>query len=224
MIPQLFEDSFPSWFAGVAFAAVAIGALVPAAIMSIAAANTFTRNIYKEWLKLGATHAEEAKVSKLTSLVVKVFALVFVLSMDKQNAIDFQLLGGSWILQTFPAIVFSLYTRWFHKWALLVGWAAEMVYGTVAAWNVSSPATKQFGGSLADFPGLGQLGYIAVSAFVLNVVVAVVLSAVLNATGTDNGVDETTPGDYFADAVDPRVEKDKALRAQEEAADGTSIS
>src|SRR5262249_11940365 len=38
VIPQLFEDSFPGWFAGVAFAAVAIGALVPAAIMSIAAA------------------------------------------------------------------------------------------------------------------------------------------------------------------------------------------
>ena len=55
VIPQLFEDQFPSWFAGVAFAAVAIGALVPAAIMSIAAANTFTRNIYKEWIKKDAT-------------------------------------------------------------------------------------------------------------------------------------------------------------------------
>ena len=57
VIPQLFEDYFPAWFAGVAFAAVAIGALVPAAIMSIAAANTFTRNIYREWIKPHATHA-----------------------------------------------------------------------------------------------------------------------------------------------------------------------
>ena len=224
VIPQLFEDSFPSWFAGVAFAAVAIGALVPAAIMSIAAANTFTRNIYKEWIKPGATHSEEAKVSKLMSLLVKAFALVFVLTMDKQNAINFQLLGGIWILQTFPAIVFSLYTRWFHKWALLIGWAAGMVYGTIAAWNVSSPATKHFGGSLTDIPGLGQMGYIAMSAFVLNVVVAAIISAVLNATGRENGVDETTAGDYFADAGDPRVEKDKELRAHEEAAGGTSIS
>ena len=47
VIPQLFEDTFPSWFAGIAFAAIAVGALVPAAIMSIAAANLFTRNIYK---------------------------------------------------------------------------------------------------------------------------------------------------------------------------------
>ena len=130
-----------SWFAGVAFAAIAIGALVPAAIMSIAAANLFTRNIYKDFLKPDATPAQEAKVSKLVSLVVKVGALVFVLTLDKPNAINFQLLGGIWILQTFPAIVFGLYTRWFHRWALLAGWAVGMVYGTLAAYGVANPAT-----------------------------------------------------------------------------------
>ena len=45
------RPEFPDWFAGVAFAAIGIGALVPAAIMSIAAANLFTRNIYKEYLQ-----------------------------------------------------------------------------------------------------------------------------------------------------------------------------
>ena len=210
VIPQLFEDSFPSWFAGVAFAAVAIGALVPAAIMSIAAANTFTRNIYKEWLRPDATNAEEAKVSKLASLGVKGFALVFVLTLDKQNAINFQLLGGIWILQTFPAIVFSLYTRWFHKWALLAGWAVSMVYGTIQAYNVINPVTgKHFGGSLDLIPGIGQMGYIAVTAFVVNLVIAVVGSAVLNALKVDNGSDQTTPADYYADAGDPRVEKNR---------------
>ena len=63
VVPQLFEDFFPSWFAGVAFAAIAIGALVPAAIMSIAAANTFTRNIYKAWLRPNASIEQEAKVT-----------------------------------------------------------------------------------------------------------------------------------------------------------------
>jgi SSS family solute:Na+ symporter len=212
VIPQLFEDSFASWFAGIAFAAVAIGALVPAAIMSIAAANTFTRNIYKEWLKPDATHAEEARVSKLASLVVKAFALLFVLTMDKQNAINFQLLGGIWILQTFPAIVFSLYTRWFHKWALLAGWAVGIVYGTIAAYNVINPLTgKHFGGSLAEIPGLGDLGYVAMTAFALNLVVTVVVSVALNAAKVANGSDETTAGDYFADAGDPRVEKHRPV-------------
>ena len=70
-IPQLFSDSFPSWFAGIAFAAIAIGALVPAAIMSIAAANLFTRNIYRAYFVRDAAPAREAKVSKLVSLIVK---------------------------------------------------------------------------------------------------------------------------------------------------------
>ena len=177
VIPQLFEDMFPAWFAGVAFAAIAIGALVPAAIMSIAAANTFSRNIYKEWLKKDATPAQEAKVSKLMSLLVKAFALVFVLTLDKQNAINFQLLGGIWMLQTFPVIVFSLFTRWFHRYGLLVGWAVGMVYGTVGAYNVNNPVTgKTFGGSLDTIPGIGEMGYIAMTAFVLNVAVATVLT------------------------------------------------
>ncbi|MFQ6172879.1 monocarboxylate uptake permease MctP [Oryzobacter sp. R7] len=209
VIPQLFEDAFPSWFAGVAFAAIAIGALVPAAIMSIAAANTFTRNIYKEWIKPEATPKEEARVSKLVSLVVKAFALVFVLALDKQNAINFQLLGGIWILQTFPAVVLGLYTRWLHRWALLAGWAVGMVYGTWEAWNVANPRAgiNHFGGSLAQLPVIGQLGYIAMTAFVVNLVVAVALTFVLRATRTPEGEDETIRGDYFADAGDPRVEK-----------------
>lgn len=218
VIPQLFEDMFPAWFAGVAFAAIAIGALVPAAIMSIAAANTFSRNIYKEWLKKDATPAQEAKVSKLMSLLVKAFALVFVLTLDKQNAINFQLLGGIWIMQTFPVVVFSLFTRWFHRYGLLLGWAAGIIYGTVEAYQVVNPATgKHFGGSLALIPGMEKMGYIAVTAFVLNVVIAVVVSAILKAMKVSNGKDETIAFDYFADADDPRVVKDLEAHASSEA-------
>ena len=141
VIPQLFEDSFPGWFTGVAFGAIAIGALVPAAIMSIAAANLFTRNIYKAYLKPEATDAQEAKVSKIVSLITKLGALLFVLLLDKQNALNFQLLGGVWILQTLPAIVFGLFTRWFHRWALLAGWAVGMIYGTVTAYGYCTACT-----------------------------------------------------------------------------------
>ena len=156
-VPQLFADMFPSWFTGIAFSAIAIGALVPAAIMSIAASNLFTRNIYREFLRPAASPAEEARVSKLVSLVVKVGALVFVLSLDRTLAINFQLLGGIWMLQTFPTLVFGLFTRWFHRWALLAGWAVAMVYGTYEAYNVLNPAThKHFGGSSAADPLPGR--------------------------------------------------------------------
>jgi SSS family solute:Na+ symporter len=211
VVPQLFADMFPSWFAGVAFAAIAIGALVPAAIMAISAANLFTRNIYREWFRPSATPAQEARVSKVVSLVVKFVALVFVLTMDQQNAINFQLLGGIWILQTFPAIVFGLYTRWFHRWALIAGWAVGMAYGTVAAYNVVKPTpgggTQHFAGSVALIPGLAQLGYIALTAFAINVIVAFVLTLVLGALKTPAGADATIKGDYFADEGDPRVIK-----------------
>ncbi|WP_406136710.1 monocarboxylate uptake permease MctP [Streptomyces sp. NBC_01089] len=205
-IPQLFENMFPDWFAGVAFAAIGIGALVPAAIMSIAAANLFTRNIYKDFIKPGATPAQEAKVSKLVSLVVKVGALLFVLAMDPTVAINFQLLGGIWILQTMPALVGGLFTRWFHRWALLAGWAVGMVYGTLAAYGVASPTQAHFGGSSKEIPGIGQIGYIGLTAFVLNVVVTLVLTLVLNAVKAPAGIDETSPEDYTADAGDEGVQ------------------
>jgi SSS family solute:Na+ symporter len=38
-----------------------------------------------------------------------------------------------------------------------------------------------------------------------------VLSFVLNAAKVSNGTDETTTFDYFADAGDPRVEKNKPV-------------
>src|SRR5262245_42373411 len=95
-VPQLFENEFPDWFAGVAFAAIAIGALVPAAIMSIAAANLWTRNVYKAFINRDATHAQEAQQSKVASLLVKFGALLFVLFVSTTYALDLQLLGGVW--------------------------------------------------------------------------------------------------------------------------------
>jgi len=203
-VPELFNTMFPSWFAGVAFAAIGIGALVPAAIMAIAAANLFTRNVYREFLRPGATPAEEARVSKIASLVVKFGALVFVIGLDKSFAINLQLLGGIWILQTFPAIVFGLYSRWFHRFALLAGWAAAMAYGTVVAYGVPVPGRpgSHFGGPTATVPILGQKAYIALTAFALNVVVVVVLTAVFRASHVPAGTDGTVVDDYVADAGD----------------------
>ncbi|MGO4692272.1 monocarboxylate uptake permease MctP [Glaciibacter sp. 2TAF33] len=206
VVPQLFLDQFPAWFAGIALAAIAVGALVPAAIMSIAASNLFTRNIYKDLFKTDATPAEEAKVSKITSLVVKFGALVFVLLMDQSAAINMQLLGGIWILQTFPAIVAGLYTRWFHHWALLIGWAAGIAYGTFAAYSVVNPVTHaHFGGSIAPIPGTDVPIYIAITAFVINAIVAVVLTLVFRALKVSAGLDATTRSDYGADEDDPKV-------------------
>jgi len=198
--PLLFQQEFPSWFAGVAYAAVAIGALVPAGIMSIAAANLFTRNIYRDFFRPAASHAEEAQVSRLASLVVKFGALAFVLGINTQNAINLQLLGGIWILQTFPAVAIGLYTRWMHRWGLIAGWLAGMVYGTVTAYGVSTPTVAHFAGSTAPIPFLGPTGYIALTALVLNLGVSAVVTVALRVLAARTaGVDATQPDDYVVD-------------------------
>jgi solute:Na+ symporter, SSS family len=200
-VPLLFQQVFPSWFAGVGYAAIVIGALVPAAIMSIAAANLFTRNIYREFFARDASPAHETRVAQGVSLIVKAGALVFVLALSKTFSINLQLLGGIWILQTFPSIVAGLYTRWFHRWALLAGWAAAMIYGTVLAYQQPVPGTagSHFGASTAVVPVLHQTVYIAVTAFVINLVVSVVLTLVLRAVRAPAGNDETRSADYLAD-------------------------
>ncbi|MCA4133336.1 monocarboxylate uptake permease MctP [Arthrobacter sp. M4] len=206
VVPQLFLDHFPAWFAGIALAAIAIGALVPAAIMSIAAANLFTRNVYRDFFRPNVDAKTEANVSKIVSLVVKVGALIFVIAMDQSTAINMQLLGGIWILQTFPAVVVGLYTRWFDRWALLAGWAAGIAFGTISAYNVVNPVTHaHFGGSVAPIPGTDFSVYIAVSAFALNLIVSALLTLVLRALKVPTGEDTTRPSDYGADETDPKI-------------------
>src|SRR6478736_6293889 len=210
IVPVLFQQMFPSWFAGVAFAAIGIGALVPAAIMSIAAANLFTRNIYKEFLKKDASPQQEARQAKLASLVVKFGAVLFVLAIDPQFSIDLQLIGGVIILQTLPAVAIALYTRWLHRWALVAGWAVGMGYGLYLLYLIPNPAAGRthFGGSALALDKLTLLGwhpfagsqvqvYVGFVALLLNLIVAVVLSPVLRARQVAEGSDATTPLDYL---------------------------
>jgi SSS family solute:Na+ symporter len=196
VVPGLFLQMFPSWFAGFSFAAIAIGALVPASIMSIAAANLFTRNIWREYVNPDVSDRQESNIAKLTSLVVKFGALVFIIFLPTQYAINLQLLGGVWIIQTLPAIVVGLYTRWLHRWALLIGWAIGMLAGTAMAvsQNFGSVYPLQFLGSTIP-------GYAAFYAFVLNLVVTVILTWVFNAASAPAGADETKELDYTAVAA-----------------------
>ena len=191
-VPDLFVHFFPSWFTGVAFAAVAIGALVPAAVMSIAAANLFTRNLWREYVRPEMTDGQESKVAKIVSLGVKVGALAFVIALPTEYAIDLQLLGGVWILQTLPSVALGLYSRWLHRWALVAGWAAGMVTGTLMAISLDFKSSVY----ALDLFGLHLNAYEALYALALNLGVAVVLTVVLRALRVPDGADETRPGDF----------------------------
>jgi SSS family solute:Na+ symporter len=216
VIPVLFNSEFGPIFAGVAFAAIGIGALVPAAIMSIAAANLWTRNIYKEYLKRDATHAQEAKQAKLASLVVKFGAVAFIVFVDPQFSIDLQLIGGVIILQTLPAVAIALYTRWLHRWGLVAGWAVGMAYGLYLLYTIPNPVAKKlhFGGSALSLDKLTLFGwhpfggstvqiYVGFVALVVNLVVVVLVTLVLRATKVAEGADATSAGDYHTDEGSP---------------------
>ena len=193
-VPALFMQVFPDWFVGFAFAAIGIGALVPAAIMSIAAANLFTRNIYREFINPFCLPRTEAQMAKTTSLVVKGGALLFIIFLPQEYAINMQLLGGIWIIQTFPAVIFGLYTRWLDPRALLTGWIAGMVAGT---WMAASVGFRPI--FALTFFGTSIPAYIAVYSVLFNFGIAAVLSLVLNAAAKARH-DETIPTDYAVES------------------------
>ncbi|WP_158898972.1 monocarboxylate uptake permease MctP [Burkholderia sp. L27(2015)] len=192
-VPALFLHFFPSWFVGIAFAAIGIGALVPAAIMSIAAANLYTRNIHKEFFNKNIDGKGETHVAKTVSLVVKVGALAFIIFLPVTYAVQLQLLGGIWIIQTLPAIVLGLYTRFLDHRGLLLGWAVGITSGTWMA------ITLQLKGSIfaIHVGGLAIPGYAAIWSLILNIVVAVVVSLLVKVTGMKRAADRTAPGDYL---------------------------
>jgi solute:Na+ symporter, SSS family len=173
-VPLLVRELLPELASGAVFGALVVGALVPAAVMSVAVAALFTRNVYVEFFLPRATPKHEVRVARWVSLLAKVAALAFVFGLREQDAINLQLLGGIWILQTFPAVALGLFTGWWHRSALLAGWAAGMVVGTVLA----------VAGGFTSVVAIGPvLLYVAVVALAVNLAVAAVLTPVFTGRG-----------------------------------------
>lgn len=168
--PMLVSGLLPQVAGGLVFGALAVGALVPAAVMSVAVAGLFTRNVYVEYFAPDATPKTQVRVARWVSLLAKVAALGFVFGLREQAAINLQLLGSLWILQTFPVVVAGLFTSWFHDRALLAGWAVGMAAGTWLA------ASGGFGSVVVAWSVPVS---VALVALVLNVLVAAVLTPVL---------------------------------------------
>ncbi len=201
VVPMLFQGQFFPWFAGIALAALGIGALVPASVMSIAAANLWTRNIYKAYLQRDATPEQETTQSKIASLVVKFGAVVLLVLLDPQYSQDLQLIAGVIILQTLPMVAIALYTRWFRRWGLLAGWAVGMAWGL---WMLHSIPNLSTGIAALELGRLSILGwepfagstvqiYPGFLALVGNLLVAAVFTLVLRLMRVFNGTDETEP-------------------------------
>ncbi len=114
---------------------------------------------------------------------------MFILGLPLKFAIYLQLLGGVWIIQTLPSVIFGLYTRWFHDRALLLGWLAGIAGGTAMA------ASQQFKPIYPlHLAGWTIPCYAALAALALNLIVVVVLTPLFGASR--RGADETQAAHY----------------------------
>src|SRR5262249_34147558 len=160
-----------------------------------------------------ASDSEEATVSKLASLVVKIGAVLAILLLDPQFSIDLQLIGGVIILQTLPSVGLGLITRWFHRGGLVAGWVAGMAARMWMLSTIKTPTNgkQHFGGSAFSLSELGfdtkMTVYAGAIALLVNIVIAVVATLILRAVKAADGVDATRGDDYFADEGDPKVDR-----------------
>ena len=201
VVPVLIQTVMPSWFTGIAFLGIFIGGLVPAAIMAMAQANLLTRNIVKEF-RPNMTEHEETRIAKWASVVFKFLALAFVFIVPATYAIQLQLLGGILILQTLPPIFIGLYSKWFHKNALIVGWCGGMISGIGLEWianklafSLTVPWTIPFTSINITIPGIvGTIAgtlyntgspfgllFIGLIALVVNLIICIILTPIFNA-------------------------------------------
>jgi len=161
----------------------------------ISAADLFSRNIWLTYVRQDASPWVQTLLAKIVAVMVAGLALLFILAINTTFILNFQLLGGVWILQTFPAIVFGLYTRRFHRWALLAGWVAGIVTGTLMAW-ANAFATSVYTVSLGPLQFSAYAGLIALA---VNILVLLVAQPVCQALHLPAGTDETVSDDYEAE-------------------------
>ncbi|MDP4084296.1 MAG: sodium:solute symporter [Bacillota bacterium] len=122
----LIHNSYGGVMQGLAYSTIALASLVPCSIMAIGASNLFANNIYRDLINPKASSGRLTIVTRYMVFVVIGMALLFGL-LFPSALISLQLMGVSGIVQTFPAIVFSLYWRNLSKEAALTGFIAGML-------------------------------------------------------------------------------------------------
>lgn len=188
VVPGLILTLLPSWLSGAALLGIFIGGLVPAAVMAIAAANLFTRNILKE-IKPKMTPKGETRSAQVFAVVFKFLALGFVFIIPATFAIQLQLFGGILILQTLPAFIFGMLTKNLNRRALLAGLVVGVGLGVYmmaaankfATWTTTLMAT-----------GFGPV-FIGGIALAVNIAIVLIGTAIARAMGVKNGTATGAP-------------------------------
>ena len=144
-------------------------------MMAIVASNLFSLgNIWTEYVHPRASSEEQAHVSKITSLFIKLGAVLFVVVAPTTYVVNFQLAGGVWMLQVLPAVLLALFLTWLNGRAAVAGWVVGMAIGTWLLLLVHFKTTSYS----VDLFGRHVLIYIGILAVLANIVVALLGSAI----------------------------------------------
>lgn len=185
LIPLLVYDLAPRWLAGALYGCFAVGTLVPASAMVVAAGTLVARNIHAEYARSVVGPLREGRVARRASVLVTAIAGAAVLLLPSSTSMYLHLLCGMWLLQCAPLVVVSPFTTWFHPQALLAGWATGMVVGSAAVMRGDDAS------ALICLSVHGVQLYVAVVALALNLLVAALLTPLLDRAGVARGVDHT---------------------------------
>ncbi|MEM0156153.1 MAG: sodium:solute symporter [Thermoplasmataceae archaeon] len=194
VVPALILYTMPSWFAGFAFLGIFIGGLVPAAIMSIASANLFIRNVFKPYVKKAIEPKQETFYAKVVTIVFIFIAVLFTLVVNDTYAIQLQLLAGGLILETLPALFLGLYWPKLNKHSMIVGWAVGMILDVYLELSANFPANGSFKTSFYNFGkfnGTEVLIFVGLFSVMLNVLISVIGTYITRAMGIRNSKEET---------------------------------
>jgi SSS family solute:Na+ symporter len=102
------RQSYPPWFLGIIGAAGALTAMVPAAILILAAAALFAKNFYREMISPGLTDDQVAKLARALVIAITLIALYFAI-YSSTTLVNLLLIGYAGVTQFLPGVTFGLY-------------------------------------------------------------------------------------------------------------------
>jgi len=128
------RQTFPPWFLGVIGGAGALTAMVPAAIIVLAASTLFAKNLYRPLFAPAMTDDAVAKLARCMVVVLSLISLYLAIYRST-TLVSLLLLGYAGVTQFFPGIVLGLFWKRVTMAGVFAGLIAGV--GTVALLTLS---------------------------------------------------------------------------------------
>ncbi len=143
------QRTFPAWFLGIVGGAGALTAMVPAAMLILAAATLFAKNFFRPIFAPAMSEPAVARMAKLMVGVMTGIAVLFAI-LGTKSIVGLLLLGYDGITQFFPGVILGLYWKRVTRAAVWSG----MIVGVGAVAILVLSGRDPIGGLNAGFVAL----------------------------------------------------------------------